>query len=268
MWKGWNRIVAICILCLAAALALWQFFSAPKDTSFPAESVALPQPALHQNLLMNQINPHFLYNTLESIRGKALLDGNAQVADMVEALSAFFRYNVSTSSKLVSLAVEMNNVDEYLRIQSFRFSARFQIEKEIDPDIDQRECYLPKLTLQPIVENAIMHGLESLEEPGIIILRVRNCARGVFISVQDNGIGMDEETLNELNRRLNDPSAETSKSHSGIALNNINQRIKLCFGSEYGLMIYSTKNVGTTVELMIPHSVAITPDPIAAEDTP
>lgn len=217
------------------------------------------QRTLQQNLLLNQMNPHFLYNTLESIRGKAILDGNVQVADMVEALSAFFRYNVSYRSAIVTLADELNNVNEYLMIQNFRFVGRFRIEQRIDETINPKTCCLPKLTLQPIVENAIVHGLESLEEGGLVTIRAMDLEGHLLISVSDNGVGMDEVALQRLCAELSDaqreeaePPMQSEGSSGGIALMNIQKRLQLFFGTEYGLRVYSMEGVGTTVEIMIP----------------
>lgn len=231
--------------------------SAPRGFT-PAPAPPLPaRQRLQENLLLNQINPHFLYNTLESIRGKALQDGNGQVADMVEALSSFFRYNVSSKSGIVTLADEVGSVDEYLKIQNFRFNGRFVIEKHIDQTVNLHGCCLPKLTLQPIVENAIVHGLESLEQQGSIVLRIEDAEPCIRLSVADNGAGMSEQALEALNHSLfacvpaGDEDSQR-RAHSGIALINVNQRIKLFFGAQYTLMIYSSEGSGTTVELLIP----------------
>lgn len=228
-----------------------------RDSAAP-DMPALPSPEqaqhlLQANLLLNQINPHFLYNTLESIRGQAVSDGNEQVADMIEALSSFFRYNVSLKSGIVTLAEELHNVDEYLKIQSFRFGDRFRVHTLVDESLNVHALCLPKLTLQPIVENAIVHGLESREAPGVITIRVSDLDHLMLLHVDDDGVGMNEtelETLLETLRRASETVPQGN--HGGIALNNINQRIKLFFGDAYGLSVYSTQNAGTTVELLIP----------------
>ena len=208
--------------------------------------------------LQNQINPHFLYNTLECIRSEALVAGVDVVADMTEALSRFFRYAISKVENLVSVEEELNNCENYFRIQQYRFGSRLELAIHCDPG-DREECYrcrLPKLTLQPILENSIIHGTEAKIGTGHLCITLERTQARLLIRISDDGVGMNEETLAKLNRRLGKSMREVSESAQnstgGLALVNVDNRIQLLFGEEYGLHVYSVEGVGTDVEIVLP----------------
>ena len=211
--------------------------------------------------LQSQINPHFLYNTLESIRGQALCDGNERIAEMTELLAKYFRYNISCDADIVSLEDELTSVQNYVKIQQYRFEDRFdfQIIRHGDTE-DFLSCTLPKMTLQPIVENAIFHGLETKAEFGHIVIHLERTMDHLIIIVQDDGIGIAQDTLDQLNMRLRNISAVTAVQqdghNNGVAMINSNLRIKLLFGPEYGISMTSTVGVGTEVEILLPVSGA------------
>lgn len=212
--------------------------------------------------LQNQINPHFLYNTLESIRSEALISGLASVADMTEALAAFFRYTISKVENLVSVEEELQNCETYFRIQQYRFGPRLSLSVICDPD-DRDEiyrCRLPKLTMQPILENSIIHGTELKLGSGRLTIRLERSGTRLLITISDDGVGMDEKALARMNERLEKSGKEVAsgeESKGGIALVNVNNRIHLLFGEEYGLHVFSMPGVGTDVEISLP---AITSD--------
>lgn len=217
--------------------------------------------------LQNQINPHFLYNTLEGIRSEALMVGADSIAEMTEALATFFRYTISQTGNLVSLEKELENIENYYYIQQFRFGDKLElsIEYDSDEDMDESEILdfkLPKLTLQPIVENAIYHGIENKIGKGYLNLRIRATREHLIIRVSDDGMGIDEEQLVELNRQLKSLSidAANDRKKGGIAIQNVNNRIKLLFGEQYGICIYSQKNVGTDVEITLPVVIGNEPE--------
>ncbi|MTI58654.1 MAG: sensor histidine kinase [Firmicutes bacterium] len=205
--------------------------------------------------LQSQINPHFLYNTLESIRGEALLGGNNEIAEMTEALSTFFRYSISHKGDLVSIKEEINNVNNYMIIQQYRFSDKFRFNILYDDD-SIFEYMLPKMTMQPIVENSIIHGLETKLGRGTITIRIILTKKRLIINIADDGIGMGTSLTDQLNKKLNDNIEDTignnEQKSTGIALVNVNQRIKFLFGERYGLSISSTEGVGTDVEVVLP----------------
>ena len=209
--------------------------------------------------LQNQINPHFLYNTLEGIRGETLNAGLENVSNMAEALATFFRYTISNVENLVLLEDELANVKNYYIIQRYRFGERLNLSVEYDDPENEMKimtCKLPKLTLQPIVENAIYHGIERKIGKGTVRIRIETTASRLIITISDNGVGMTEERLREINNKLNRTTLEYIKpndeTHNGIATVNVNNRIKLLFGEEYGICMYSTLNVGTDVEITLP----------------
>lgn len=208
--------------------------------------------------LQNQINPHFLYNTLESIRSEALIAGLDSVADMTEALAKFFRYTITKVDNLVSVDEELNNCETYFGIQKYRFGDRLQLHIECDPeDWDEiMNCRIPKLTLQPILENSIIHGTELKIGTGNLYIRFERTVARLIICISDDGVGMDEETLAKLNSRLGKSTdslpPQEAKKQGGIALANVNNRIRLIFGDEYGLHVYSVQQRGTEVEITLP----------------
>lgn len=206
--------------------------------------------------LQNQINPHFLYNTLEAIRGDALCEGVDSIADTTEALSTFFRYTITNTGNLVSVEDELENVENYFKIQQYRFGDKLDMKVNFPDDYSRiLECKLPKLTLQPVVENAIFHGLEAKAEGGVITISMEMTEKKLLINIHDNGIGINEEELIKINQRLeavSGPLKEEKRKRGGIALPNVSRRIKLLFGEEYGIHIYSIPNLGTEVRIAVP----------------
>ena len=207
--------------------------------------------------LQNQINPHFLYNTLESIRGEAIIAGLDGVADMTEALARFFRYTITKVENLVSVEEELDNCETYFGIQKYRFGDRLKLHIQYDAEEYERimNCRIPKLTLQPILENSIIHGIELKIEGGNLYIRFQCTGDRLIIRISDDGVGMDEMTLARLNQKLGKSTKtihDEEEKHGGIALVNVNNRIHLLFGDEYGMHVYSVAGEGTDVEITIP----------------
>lgn len=206
--------------------------------------------------LQNQINPHFLYNTLESIRSEALMAGLTSVAEMCEALATFFRYTISNTESLVTIEEELQNTQIYFYIQKYRFGDRLSLT--IDYNEEDRhainKCKIPKLTLQPIVENAIIHGLEQKIGNGLITINMQITKTRLIITVSDNGIGISPVKLNSINENMVKRKVvnKVRNSGKGIAITNVNNRIKSLFGEEYGVIIFSAQEVGTDVEITLP----------------
>ncbi len=202
--------------------------------------------------LQSQINPHFLYNTLESIRGQAIEEEVEGIEKMVKALADIFRYSITNKNAMVMLEEELKNIDNYLNIQQFRFNDKFIVINEIDEDT--RSFLIPKLVIQPLVENAIIHGLETKPGKGTLRIKTSSTIDSVLITIEDDGDGMDKETLAAINECLaRGVSGKTEgEIQVGLGLININERIKLIFDDSYGLKIYSIKHMGTKVELRIP----------------
>ena len=211
--------------------------------------------------LQNQINPHFLYNTLEVIRGRALVQNAQDIADMTEALATIYRYKNNRPGDVATLQEEIDNVRNYMLIQNCRFGDRFRFETEIEDVEDGILTHvLPVLTLQPLVENAIYHGVNERINGGRIRLKAYLTQRDLLIIISDNGKGMDDVTLQEIHRKLVGaseglPVEKKTGRGTGIALTNVNQRIKFYFGKEYGLDVKSTLGIGTTITITIPRMV-------------
>jgi two-component system sensor histidine kinase YesM len=206
--------------------------------------------------LQSQINPHFLYNALECIRGQALIDGSEAAAEIARALSRIFRYSISSKSDMVSLKEELENVKSYFTIQQSRFKNRFSYSILMD-DADEtvKESFLPKLTLQPIVENTIQHGFADIISGGVLEIRIRRVDRHVSIVVSDNGKGIDAENLENIRKTISVCNGPNSAVRSCVGILNVDRRIKLYFGDEYGLSINSCPGTGTDVELFFPDSL-------------
>ena len=201
------------------------------------------------NALQSQINPHFLYNTIDSIRGKALMNKQFEIADLLEALSTFFRYHISSKGDFVSVREELENIDAYMEIQRFRFHEKIILKKELN-GIDTDMYYLPKLVIQPLVENAIYHGIEQIEGNGLLQISFIETKNKIKIEIEDNGKGIPREDLEKLNKDIRkERSGDANKS---FALKNINSRIKKYFGNVFGLVLYSIEGEGTKVVLTIP----------------
>ena len=208
--------------------------------------------------LQNQINPHFLYNTLESIRSEAMAAGLDGVADMTELLATFFRYTITKAESLVSVEEELLNCETYFNIQRYRFGNRLRLIIKCAPEekAEIYRCRLPKLTMQPILENSIIHGTELKIGAGSLTISLEKTEKRLLIRVSDDGLGMDEETLAGINARfyksaLNVGGGEQDGT-GGLALANVNNRIRLLFGDEYGLHAFSILGVGTDVEISLP----------------
>ncbi|MFD2333468.1 sensor histidine kinase [Cohnella sp. GCM10020058] len=199
--------------------------------------------------LQSQINPHFIYNTLETIRMKAELNDDEEVADMTFTLGKLLRYGVNHGEQRVSIADELEHLYNYVALQNMRFSNKYTLIV----DIPERDLRIPsiKLMLQPVVENAIHHAFKQRTGPGTIQIGVRHEGEQCVFIVTDDGSGMNEDQLKEIRDHVygRRPLAVAGR---GIGLRNVHERIKMQFGESYGLRIDSRPGEGTTVELAIP----------------
>lgn len=204
------------------------------------------------NALQSQINPHFLYNTLDAIRGQAFQYGAKDIQSMTLALSKLFRYSISNQKRHVTLEEELSNIDNYLMIQQIRFCNKFIIKNQIETDT--LHCKIPKLIIQPIVENAVHHGLEPKRGSGTLTLRSYRTQSRLIIEIKDDGVGMSPSKAEQLNHSLayNLAYHDKTSGRTSVGLTNTNARIKLCFGSEYGITIHSTPSIGSNIILNLP----------------
>lgn len=213
------------------------------------------QQKMEFKMLASQINPHFLYNTLETIRMKAYTAGDREAATAIKLLGKSMRYVLENSgTAFTSLQNELNHIEIYMKIQKLRFGEKFDYAFDVEGGLDVSRCIILPLLLQPVVENAIMHGLEEKETGGMVTIRIARVAESgkICIAVSDNGCGMRPEALERLRADIVTKNPEKKES---IGLYNINQRVKLCYGSMYGMTIDSERDRGTTITLHLPEKV-------------
>lgn len=210
--------------------------------------------------LQNQINPHFLFNTLNTVSKMAYLEEAEETSRLIEAVAAILRYNLTDFEKASTLREEVRIVQEYFYIQQTRFGERITFEMDIEDDCLDIE--MPSLILQPLIENAFMHGVESYEENGVISLHIHRQNGRIHVEVIDNGAGMDENTKNKLRKYVEcvEPDegfeVETSKSHSnGIGVKNVIRRLQLFYQRNDICEIESEPMCGTNFRLTIPEAV-------------
>lgn len=199
--------------------------------------------------LRSQVNPHFLYNTLESIKNLALSHRVPQIADVTESLSQLLRYNVK-GKQLVPLEQEVSIISAYLNIQNARFGKSLQIIYSILDDT--KELMVMKFLLQPIIENSILHGFSGGGNYGTLFIASHCLQNKLLITIQDDGKGMSSEELHKLHTILQKNPSETSSEENHLGLSNVHYRIQLAYGAEYGLAIDSEQNEGTRITLSLP----------------
>ena len=193
--------------------------------------------------LQAQINPHFLYNTLDSIAWMCEQGRNADAVKMVHALARLFRISISKGHELIPISREIEHAESYLQIQKYRYKNQFTYHFHVDPECLHYLCN--KITLQPIIENAINHGLDLLVDEGRIDVYVQQDGDDIVFRVEDNGVGMSQEQIVAI-------LEHGPKERTGIGIRNVNDRLQIYFGKEYGLTITSKLDVGTCVEIRMP----------------
>ena len=216
-----------------------------------------------------RINSHFLFNTLESINSMAELSDNTEIATMSLALGSMFRYSIKTKSELVTLHDELQHVDDYNSIQQIRFSHRYSLILDIPSKLLQQKVL--KLILQPLVENALYHGLNYCTVGSEIRISAVSENQDLLISVSYDGVGMEEDVLQELRCKLQEEPSFTELGHrteQSIGLKNIHSRIRLYYGDGYGLSVESKKGTGTKITIRIPVIPEAEPSPANDQKKP
>ena len=202
--------------------------------------------------LQAQINPHFLFNTLESINWMAQLNNVPEIRDMVTSLGALIEASIGKGSPMVPLSKELKYIDSYLLIMKNRYGERLSYESNIDTSLLGQE--VPKLILQPLVENAIYHGIDKMRKGGTIKLTICKKEQDIYIEIMDNGKGMLPEEVSDLNQKFKEDCDDyiLGDNRKSIGLANVNGRVKLFFGMKYGLQVESEYEVYTKMKLYIP----------------
>ena len=205
--------------------------------------------------LQAQINPHFLYNALDTVNWMARSKGEEDICDMVQAIGNLLRISISNKENIFSVRKELSYVNDYLYIQKKRFQNRFTVEFDVEEEV--KEQLIPKLTIQPLVENAIVHSVEVSKEK--VILRISGYIEDddVIINVEDNGVGIKEEILENLLERDKNAEAEgdtdKKKSHTGLGVYAVHERLLHMYGEGYGLSVVSEVGVGTCFIIRLPY---------------
>lgn len=216
------------------------------------------QQQMEFKMLASQINPHFLYNTLETIRMQAVAHGNRDVSDSINLLGKTMHYVLeNTGTESTTIEKEIKHVISYLEIQRLRFGDRVNYKINVPPYLNLEQFHILPLLLQPIVENSIIHGLEGVTQNGHVEISFILEEPNLYVTIHDNGEGMDEETLQKLKDRIYQKNLNTALS---IGLRNINMRLTLMYGKDYGLEVDSKTGDGTTITLTLPLSKIIDKD--------
>lgn len=239
--------------------------AAQYEAQIKEQNIQNEQQKMEFKMLASQINPHFLYNTLETIRMKAFTAGDKEVATAIKLLGKSMRYVLeNTGTADTSLQAEIDHILTYLQIQQLRFGDRVNYVVTIEPELNLEEYRVLPLLLQPIVENAIVHGLEAREKDGTVWISIYLRNGVIFVDISDNGCGMDETTLQTVMQKVEDYTKKRRKS--SIGLYNINRRIKLNYGEQYGLSIQSTLGEGTMVRVTFPAIRAVEQEETQAQE--
>lgn len=205
------------------------------------------------NALQSQIQPHFLYNTLECIHWQAVADGNKEISVLVKALARYYRICLSKGHDVIPLNMEVEHVQNYLIIQNMRYDDIIGSSVDIDPKC--KNAMIPKLTLQPLIENSIYHGIKIKEgKQGNVSLCAVRKGNLVKIFIEDTGTGMTQEQIDEMNQCLSEYD-----EGFGYGVRNVNKRIELLYGQEYGLHYLSNEYGGVTVEIVLPYVTEVEP---------
>ncbi|GHU80449.1 sensor histidine kinase YesM [Clostridia bacterium] len=230
------------------AESLSEFIDVAYVSELQKKQTELIQKESRYRMLINQLNPHFLFNALETIRMKAQMDQNYEVSKYVKVLGKILRLSLKNTEGFITLSNEMDFVTNYLTFQMFRFQDKLEYRIDLG-DVDPDTTIIPYL-IQPVVENCVIHGIEPQKGKGLVRVRAEEIHGDIYITVEDNGLGIDERRQEEIWKTI---SAEEPEGGSrSIGLRNVYQRIRIYYGEKYGLSIHSGGNGGTKVVIHIP----------------
>jgi len=198
-------------------------------------------------LLQSKINPHFIYNIFNNMSWLLELEKYDDLREMIDSVAKFHKTSLNYGSDFIKIADNVEQLKSYAKIQMIRFKNKFSCEFEIDPKA--LEYKIPIFILQPLLENAICHGVEPKEDYGLIKVVIKQSKGNLICAVEDNGVGIEKGKLAEIKKNVNEEILDSNKH---FALSNVNKRIKLRYGPEYGLKICSKKGYGTKVTVVMP----------------
>jgi two-component system sensor histidine kinase YesM len=250
MWQ--NRYLLLLMLAVNAVFPI--FFARLTQTvqrgKLKEQEMDIARQQAELLALHSQINPHFLFNALESIRMHSVLRGEDETAEMVEKLAIIERKNADWNDDYTTIENEMDVVDAYLKLQQYRFGDR--LSYEIDVDDNCKNAKIPKLTIVTFVENACVHGIEGKSSPGWIFVRVYTKDMDMIIEIEDTGEGISDEDVEVLRRRMEEASIEDLKQKGRIGVVNACLRLKIATENRVRFIIESEKGIGTTIGVVIP----------------
>lgn len=197
------------------------------------------------NALQAQINPHFLYNTLNSINCLAQMENQKEISEIIVELGDLLRASIGSQNEFITIGDEIDYIEKYMKINNIRYNGRFLLNVDLPEDLSR--FYLPKMLLQPLVENSLLHGFEGITSDCRIDVTIQAEGEDISITVADNGLGIPPDTLDDINTKLEN----LAKSDEQIGIYNVNARLKLHFGADYGLR-FIAKEQGTTVRILMP----------------
>jgi two-component system sensor histidine kinase YesM len=202
--------------------------------------------------LQAQINPHFLYNTLESIHSLAKLRGDDQISEMIYLLGKLLRESISKKGDIIDLQEEVEFIRNYLSIHKIIYGPKIEVNYHFDDSL--MSFKVPKFILQPLVENSIKHGIEEKPGKGIVTIGCWEKDDDLYLEVSDNGVGIDEETKKHLLNPLEDSKQKQKQKdkHTNVGIISVHKRIQILYGEEYGLSIMSEINQGTSIRIRLP----------------
>ena len=238
-----NMIILALILALGASIGFYMFIS---------RSITAPVADLELKLLQAQINPHFLYNTLDNIIWLAEDGRKEEVEDIASSLSRFFRTTLSGGRDFIKIKEELNHIEAYLHIQRQRYRDILSYDIRVPEELSK--YLIIKMTLQPVVENALYHGIKNKRGGGRISIIGREEGDYVFLTVKDEGMGMDEKTLENL-KSIISGDIKPSADNTGFGMSNVAERMRLNYGNRCGINIRSEYGSGTEVEIFIPKQI-------------
>ena len=218
-----------------------------KDGKIRLYEIELAQQKMEILAYRNQINPHFLYNTLSCMRDMALIKDEDSIAEMAMALSDIFRYAVK-GSNIVTVRDEVSYIEKFARIIEYRFMGKILIDTDVAEEVMEKPMI--RFFLQPLVENSVFHGLESKMDAGYVDVTIKGKVDRLELTVRDNGSGMDEETLAEFRENIENPH-----DSNGIGISNIVQRLRLFYGEDYEMVVESEVGKGTLIRISVPDHI-------------
>jgi two-component system sensor histidine kinase YesM len=224
------------------------------EASIQQKNLEIAKKQAELNALQSQINPHFLFNTLETIRMRCLLKQEMETSNIIKNLSKMLRRALNWGNDLVTISEEIAFTEDFLKIQMYRFEDKLRFNIYVDDEV--KASKIPKLSIMTLVENACIHGIESIARIGTVEISVKGLKDKIKIIIRDDGIGMPEEKVNSLVSYLKGkPKTEVNSLSQGVGIKNVYMRLEMFYGNEFSFFINSKEDQGTEIEVEIPYGI-------------